>query len=984
MLTARPAIGGLRPRIGGLAPQRAGRIVACAVAALISMVSCASASAALNLTGTWSANYHCEVGCAGANYPATDTLTQTEGSEVVTGTNGTETITGTLTGNTFTFQSTNGVYKAEATLTVSVDGLSWSGPAHDNNGTSGTYTATRGTGSLRQLESPFNCVSVLVNGLSCGTLIPSGLERIRGIAISPDARNVYAADHLKGGSGALIEFSRNQATGALTEIGCVTGGTTVCSSENDVSEAKAMNAPEIVKVSPNGANVYVTTTLENALVTFSRNPETGLLTETGCIVHAALAGCTGGVHGLEGPGEITVSPDEKNVYVTSFFESAVAEFARNTTTGELSPLASPNECISSDAKSKCGTVTAAGLEQASSLAVSPDGANVYVAAVGESGGDVAELERNPAEGALKQLGGANACLTTETVAGCSHVIDMYGPGEIIVSPDGHNVYANSFNFNAVLEFSREPSGELTQLAAPNTCVSSEATTPEHCKSAKGIQGPFGIAISPDGSNLYATGEFSNAIAAFTRNPSTGELIQLEEPYECITESASGCSTRKAVGLRTAFLAVVSPDGTNVYVAGEKESSISEFARAVTPAVTGVNPNSGSEAGGTEVEITGSGFIEGATVTFGASPASHVRVNSAGSITATSPAGVGTVEVTVTTSSGTSEKSALHHFKYVYVPPKQLGGMNVAGYCVSLGDTGNGGGPTTFLRGAVEGPEYAYKNWACVKDDGTDVEIAPTGPAPSMSDLCHVQYPGAASYAYPDDPNNAFTWSCYESLPPEESKGGGGGVSTAKASSLVTPIVSAPPLVVPPPVLAHTGNVAPVAGKVLVRVPGTSKFVPLSALQQIPFGSVIDARNGTVSVTTALPGGGTQTGQFFSGEFILRQGPNGLVVAELTGGNFSVCPTARERSHIARAGSVNAHAAASGKHVVRKLWANAHGKFSTKGNYAAGAVQGTEWLTEDLCDGTLIKVTRDRVAVTNLVNHRHKTVKAGHSYLAKAP
>jgi hypothetical protein len=70
-------------------------------------------------------------------------------------------------------------------------------------------------------------------------------------------------------------------------------------------------------------------------------------------------------------------------------------------------------------------------------------------------------------------------------------------------------------------------------------------------------------------------------------------------------------------------------------------------------------------------------------------------------------------------------------------------------------------------------------------------------------------------------------------------------------------------------------------------------------------------------------------------------------------------------------------------VVRKLWANAHGSFSTKGNYAAGAVQGTEWVTEDLCEGTVIRVTRDKVAVTNLVNHRHLSVKAGHSYLATA-
>jgi len=81
---------------------------------------------------------------------------------------------------------------------------------------------------------------------------------------------------------------------------------------------------------------------------------------------------------------------------------------------------------------------------------------------------------------------------------------------------------------------------------------------------------------------------------------------------------------------------------------------------------------------------------------------------------------------------------------------------------------------------------------------------------------------------------------------------------------------------------------------------------------------------------------------------------------------------------------SAHAASSGKHVVRKLWANAHGSFETKGNYAAGAVQGTEWLTEDLCEGTLIRVTRDKVLVTNLVTHHHVEVKVGHKYLAKAP
>jgi hypothetical protein len=210
--------------------------------------------------------------------------------------------------------------------------------------------------------------------------------------------------------------------------------------------------------------------------------------------------------------------------------------------------------------------------------------------------------------------------------------------------------------------------------------------------------------------------------------------------------------------------------------------------------------------------------------------------------------------------------------------------------------------------------------------------------------------------------------------------GGSGTSSGGGTTTATPPPAVAPTPVSAPQLAVTANVAQVSGTVLVRLPGTTAFVPLASLRQIPFGSVIEATHGHVSVTSAAPHGGTQTGEFFEGEFVLSQGRNGLVVAALTGGSFSVCPTARERAHRARASAAHA----SGKHVVRKLWANAHGSFSTKGNYAAGAVAGTEWLTEDLCDGTVIRVTRDKVAVTNLLTHRHVLVKVGHSYLAKAP
>jgi hypothetical protein len=185
---------------------------------------------------------------------------------------------------------------------------------------------------------------------------------------------------------------------------------------------------------------------------------------------------------------------------------------------------------------------------------------------------------------------------------------------------------------------------------------------------------------------------------------------------------------------------------------------------------------------------------------------------------------------------------------------------------------------------------------------------------------------------------------------------------------------------PPPQLGVSGNLAPISGRVLVKLPGSSTFVLLSAAMQVPFGTIVDATDGEVSVTTVGPHGRLQTMDFYGGKFKLIQRRNGMVVAVLIGGNFRVCPTARERSHIASASSTHA----SGKHVVRKLWSNGHGSYETQGNYASGAVLGTRWLTEDRCDGTYFFVATDKVEVTNFVNHRHRIVHAGHHYLAKSP
>jgi DNA-binding beta-propeller fold protein YncE len=879
-------------------------------------------------------------------------------------------------------------------------------------------------GALSQLPSPANCVTEEEHALpvpACGTLVAKEAMSFSYQAqVSPDGKNVYSVAV----NGALIEYARNLASGALSVIGCVSGTNKVCAI-NSTLEAPAMTSPAALAISPDGKSVYVVTQgTNNAVVEFSRNGETGELQEIGCISHEASSPCaTKEAKGLNVPYGVSVSADGKNVYVTGYSDEAVAEFERNTATGELTQLAAPNDCISSSALSGCGMTSAVGLASAVGVVVSADDENVYVAAGAQSEGDVAVFEREAGTGALKQLSGEEACLggTAHPVSGCAKDEDINGAEDLVVSPDGKNVYMTSYSANAVVELQRGAHGALTPLASPNACVTTKLVEHPACTAAASMADPLGIAISPDaaGENVYVSGSGAEAEAAFARNGATGALTQLASPYECVTSGSSGCGAGSTgiVGLEGGIYAArrvtVSPDGTNVYVAGQTAGTVVELARAMTPTVSEVSPNTGSETGHTEVTIKGGGFAEGASVSFGGKAALSVKVQSAGEIVATSPPGSlggAGVDVTVSNSTGTSATSGADH--YVYVPPGALGGLNVNEYCESLGDDGHGPhgeGPATLRKGTVEGPEYAYENWGCLNNSLETVAITDKGPAPSLNNACAVQHAGIEVYAYPSDPNNAFTWGCYEGSadePPANNGGGsgngnpegnnpgngnagnGGGQPTAKIASTVAPVspVTGPSSqAVPAPLLARTGNVAPVSGQVLVELPGTSTFVPLATLQQIPFGTVVNATNGTVSVTTALPGGKTQTGQFFDGEFILTQGRNGLVVAKLTGGDFSICPTARERSHVARTGAAHASAAhAAGKHVVRKLWANAHGQFSTQGNYAAGAVQGTEWLTEDLCEGTLIKVTRDKVAVTDLVNHRHVEVRTGHHFLAKAP
>ena len=122
--------------------------------------------------------------------------------------------------------------------------------------------------------------------------------------------------------------------------------------------------------------------------------------------------------------------------------------------------------------------------------------------------------------------------------------------------------------------------------------------------------------------------------------------------------------------------------------------------ANAPTVTGVSPQTGSPSGGTTVTISGSGFTNASAVSFGGAAATGFTVDSGTQITATAPAGTGTVDVTVTTPAGTSATSGADQFTYVTGGLPQV---EFANSTIMLFVSGKSGGQVTTIESAKTGP-----------------------------------------------------------------------------------------------------------------------------------------------------------------------------------------------------------------------------------------------------------------------------------------
>jgi len=317
---------------------------------------------------------------------------------------------------------------------------------------------------------------------------------------------------LLGGSGAVSPGTA-PAAGGLRFLGCITGklpvgkqpraprpgGCTPIRTAVLDAEGSGLAYPRALAASPDGRSLYTVSSRDDSVIVLrarplgfqeclSANTEPGPPGAQPCrlLPHAGKEDVLSGFNGVR---FITVSPDGRSVYTLSNDES-LANFSRARGSGKLTYRGCITGSIAPNSTGKrrvCRPIptatpiyggTHSGLAGAASLTVSPDGRFAYVAAPGDAA--IATFAR-ASNGSLSfqgcLTGGISAFVSGFTSA-CtlvapanSHGSGLRGVSRIAISRDGTSLYASSPKTASVTEFQRDPAdGRLTYRG----CISGES------------------------------------------------------------------------------------------------------------------------------------------------------------------------------------------------------------------------------------------------------------------------------------------------------------------------------------------------------------------------------------------------------------------------------------------------------------------------------------------------------------------------------
>jgi 6-phosphogluconolactonase (cycloisomerase 2 family) len=420
----------------------------------------------------------------------------------------------------------------------------------------------------------------------------SGLESVYDVELSPDGHNLYTAAAI---SDAISVFARDPA-GRLQPSGCI-AETTV----EGCTDGRALDGAIAAAASPDGKNVYVTARTSDAVAVFSRNAATGALTQllgtSGCVSETGAGGC-GVARGLDHALGIEVSADGRHVYTAGRGSDAIAIFSRNASTGALSQLAGGAGCLHDSVTSTSGLqgcTDARGLDGAYSMTLSADGGSAYVASrVSDA---AAGFRRNP-DGTLTQVAGPGGCVSYAVLPDCRPAGRAFdGATDVAVSPDGSSAYVASYGGDAVSILSRNTA---TGALAPAGCLAQDGTSPE-CGAARALDYANAVEVDERGRNVYVAAGYADAIAVFERAPD-GSLTQ-EPPAPGRTWADGCLSWRghkwaeggtdlgqadhsdhycaRALALYYPYALELGPGGSELYVASTESDTVSMYRRLDT-------------------------------------------------------------------------------------------------------------------------------------------------------------------------------------------------------------------------------------------------------------------------------------------------------------------------------------------------------------------------------------------------------------------
>ena len=271
-----------------------------------------------------------------------------------------------------------------------------------------------------------------------------------------------------------------------------------------------------------------------------------------------------------------------------------------------------------------------------------------------------------------------AVLPSPSISGIAPTSANAGGAAFTLTVNGANfVSGAAVQWNGTALTTTYVSAAQLTAAVPASLIASAGTVNVAVAQPTGISGvatftingvtPTITALNPSsgaaGTSVAITGSnFTGATAVnFGSTPAASFTVISPTSIAAVSPAGAG----------TVNVTVVTPNGSSATAAAD------QFTYSV-PVLTGISPAAGPLAGGTSVTITGSNFTGATAVNFGSTPGTSFTVISPTSIAAVSPAGTGTVDVTVVTPNGTSATTAADQFTYSNVIPALTGISPVIG------------------------------------------------------------------------------------------------------------------------------------------------------------------------------------------------------------------------------------------------------------------------------------------------------------------